>query len=549
MRRTIRRANTEDMAWLKDGEGKYITGRDNLIEYVGKYFHELYGPRTSERFDWKWTKSVLESNADHMIDQGFEELGYNRRIAEQEVREVISSLPSGKAVGRDAVPYEFIKHGGENMVLAITLLIQQIFDEEKIPESWNKLLTISLPKGKKNPEYLDNKRGITLSSNVEKIFERVLINRVSKIVPFTEAQAGARKGRATHDQIFTLKPVLNERKQRGNATYLAFLDVQKAYDSMWGAAVVKNLWERGVRGKMWRVLKALNEGKSTQIATRFGLTDDIMVRESLRQGGVASPIEFAALMDQLAVDLEAEGLHVDYHGIKISCLLLMDDVVLIADNPKQLQSMLDAADRLALRAHLSYNQTKSKIMVVNGKANNERIWFLGEHILEETDRYTYLGETLTNDLRMTGHLGHLTQRSFGVSSNMFAVASEPTLAKIKIQTLIQLYQTCWIPAILHGCETWMMDRSALERLKALQLNIVKQIFKAPKSALISALLGETGILPIQYEIQKRQMMYLYSLLNTTKQALTILRIMIEEIHSGTWWQHVKENRMPMSVDP
>ena len=59
---------------------------------------------------------------------------------------------------------------------------------------------------------MQNRREITLTSNIEKLFERVINNRLVKILEFSEGQAGGRKQRSTVDQLFILKSLINEAK-------------------------------------------------------------------------------------------------------------------------------------------------------------------------------------------------------------------------------------------------------------------------------------------------------------------------------------------------
>src|ERR1700759_4695367 len=40
-------------------------------------------------------------------------------------------------------------------------------------------------------------------------------------------------------------------------TYCAFIDVRKAYDRVWRDGLWKRMWEAGVRGKMWRIIRAM----------------------------------------------------------------------------------------------------------------------------------------------------------------------------------------------------------------------------------------------------------------------------------------------------
>ena len=38
-------------------------------------------------------------------------------------------------------------------------------------------------------------------------------------------------------------------------TYAFFLDIQKAYDSVWHDGLWYKSWDMGVKGRMWRVIK------------------------------------------------------------------------------------------------------------------------------------------------------------------------------------------------------------------------------------------------------------------------------------------------------
>ena len=49
------------------------------------------------------------------------------------------------------------------------------------------------------------------------------------------------------------------RIKEGKRTYTFFLDVQKAYDTVWRNGLWFKLWELGVKGKMWRVIKRMYE--------------------------------------------------------------------------------------------------------------------------------------------------------------------------------------------------------------------------------------------------------------------------------------------------
>jgi len=331
----------------------------------------------------------------------YENLDFNQTISKEEIRQAIKNLPNNKAAGPNRIIYEFLKHGGDTIINSLDKVFNRIFSSESPPASWQDSTMSMLPKhGKKDQEKLENKRGLTLSDTTGKVFERIILNRITKILPYTEAQAGARKGRSTSDQIFTLKSVLHERKSKNQSTYLAFLDLHKAYDNIWKAAILTTLWQKGIKGKLWRVIKSLNEELTTTIKTRYGLTRSITIQESIRQGGVISGAQFASLIDSLENELQEASLGVNFGSIRLASLLLMDDIILMAESQLELQTMLDTADAFAKKWHLKFNQSKSKIMVIGPGQRPHNKWRLGQLVLIETEQYTYPGEVISNNLKM-----------------------------------------------------------------------------------------------------------------------------------------------------
>ena len=53
--------------------------------------------------------------------------------------------------------------------------------------------------------------------------------------------------------------------REGKKTYAFFLDVQKAYDTVWRNGLWVKLWDLGVRGRMWRVIKRMYEASRSAV--------------------------------------------------------------------------------------------------------------------------------------------------------------------------------------------------------------------------------------------------------------------------------------------
>ena len=84
---------------------------------------------------------------------------------------------------------------------------------------------------------MENKVGISLCKNIGKLFEKIIVIRQNKHLNLTEAQAGARPLRSTSNNLFTLKSIIQQRKREEKETYVAFIDIEKAYETVLSNAI------------------------------------------------------------------------------------------------------------------------------------------------------------------------------------------------------------------------------------------------------------------------------------------------------------------------
>ena len=86
----------------------------------------------------------------------------------------------------------------------------------------------------------------SIASNMGKVFERLINNRIKDEIRMTEAQAG----KSTADHITILNSIINrsKRKKKPNL-YIAFLDVTKAYNKAWLSAIMYTVHTHGLEGK------------------------------------------------------------------------------------------------------------------------------------------------------------------------------------------------------------------------------------------------------------------------------------------------------------
>ena len=279
----------------------------------------------------------------------------------------LNLLRNKKGEDPDTIKNELLKYRAEAIAILLKDYVQQILQSEDIPTQWNSSTLINIDKGRQDKEKLDNKRDVSLTSNIAKLFEKIIINKLNNHLQFTEAQAGAQPGKNTLTNLLALRSVIQQRMIQNQETYVAFIDLEKVVNKVWSSAIFYLLWKRGIKGKLWRIMHKLNNNQETRVMTKFGLTATIVIEDSIRQGRPLSEPEFGLLIDGLNVELRTTELGVQYGFIIITCLLFMDHIALLARSAKELQEILNITNLFLNMWHLKVNIKKSAVMIFRNK--------------------------------------------------------------------------------------------------------------------------------------------------------------------------------------
>ena len=111
-------------------------------------------------------------------------------------------------------------------------MIKQVWQRGVIPPDWKKGIIIPVYKEKGSPKDCKNYRGILLLSTPGKA--TVLLNKVHDqlLAHRRVEQSGFTPGRSTVDRIFILNTVIQSRKEFQEPIWIAFVDLEAAFDSV-----------------------------------------------------------------------------------------------------------------------------------------------------------------------------------------------------------------------------------------------------------------------------------------------------------------------------
>ena len=153
-----------------------------------------------------------------------------------------------------------------------------------------------------------NYRGITLLSVVGKVFCKILndhlVQHLYKSGKIHEGQAGFCAGRCCIDNIFTLNELMQGRLKEGKKIFSFFLDIQKAYDSVWHNGLWLKLWNMGVKGKMRRVIKTMYSSSRSAVLLKGEKSSTFIVEQEVVQGCSLPPILFSVFISDLLNEID-----------------------------------------------------------------------------------------------------------------------------------------------------------------------------------------------------------------------------------------------------
>ena len=308
---------------------------------------------------------------------------------------------ANKATGMDKIKNEFIKYGGDEMVEALVMMMNVLWEKERIPDEWLNANIIPIHKAD-DTHIPNNYRPISLTSVVGKVYEKIIEERITKWLEkrdgIVEEQGGFRTGRGCMDQIWILNEVVQMRREKNKRTYLAFIDFKKAYDVVWRDALFYKIAAMGIRGKMWRVIRDMYREVRNSVLVN-GLQSEWWASDKgTRQGSVLSPLLFSIAILDLIHRLKGNRCGVTVEGESIPGLLFADDLVLMAGEEDELRKAMHVLEEWSTQWRFIINNDKCGVIVAgesDKKAKERqregRKWILKGQQVKEVEEYKYLG--------------------------------------------------------------------------------------------------------------------------------------------------------------
>ena len=474
-------------------------------------YEQLYADVTGHSRDMQYWAEKFQGPPAQPIQ------GLNDEPTWVELNAALHKLKTNKAPGRDGILSEFYKLATEDaskpefdretprteMGKALLRLVRCLY-KSGIPSKWNEAWVVSIFKTG-DPTDMNNYRGISLIPVIVKLTTSIVTARLTSELEssgyFIKEQSGFRWKEECAGHVCALYEILRRREIEGKNSYVAFIDIRKAYDTVPIEALLRKLFMIGVSGTTLDYFRSLYTDAKVRIKTKYGLSDLIKLLRGLRQGCNASPLLFDIFINDILDELRALGVTVIGLDKKkrIVGLLYADDLVLICGTRSNLRKALEKIQEWGDLHEMTFGISKCGVMGFGETADNKVRsceWMLNGQRIPVVDKYIYLGIPFTRNL----DLNIITKAV--VAKGLKALnANRPFLKclQIPLDIRVRLVKTLIVTVLTQGGELWgMLDERTKGPQKVLNeaLRLLVRL-RANSTLTSSATLGlEFGIPPI-----------------------------------------------------
>ena len=313
---------------------------------------------------------------------------------------------------------------------------------------------------------VSNYRPISLLSNINKIFEKLICNRVYKFLEENKSlytlQFGFRSKHSTAHALIQITENIKKALDNGNHVCGVFIDLQKAFDTVNHDILIDKLSYYGIRGIPNQWFKSYLSNRKQYVSINGYNSDTMNIKHGVPQGSVLGPLLFLIYINDLYKCL---AYSTAYHFADDTNLLV------VSKTQKQIQKCINIDLKLLhkwlIANKISLNCAKTELILFSGSTDDTNFDYnvkINGHNLTPTNKLKYLGVIIDNKLNGDFHCQVLTgklNRANGMLSKIRHYVPKTELKSI--------YHAIFASHLRYGCQIWALEKTkAVERIGKLQ---------------------------------------------------------------------------------
>lgn len=450
-----------------------------------------------------------------------------------EVKSIIKHSNSNKSPGPDGLSFETLKNLPHICIKIITMLMNSALHLHYFPRLWKVANIVTIPKPGKNSSIPQNRRPISLLNTMGKIYERLIQSRIQElafqITPDT--QFAFIPQRSTTLQLIRLVEYIKSGFNNQEHTTAVFLDVQKAYDTVWFYGLIFKLIHYKFPDSIIHLIASYLQDRSFQVKIDGALSTQRRIHAGVPQGSVIAPILYNIYTSDIP------------HQKNAQVAQYADDTVLyykhfsIINTTNNINCYLQKISQWCNKWRIKINEDKSQCVIFTRRRPSlpPPLKF-NDKIIQYSTKTKYLGVQLDNKLIWKQHINFIRGKSLGRIYQLYPLLSSPFLS---IKKRVQLYQSLILPIILYAAPAWgVAARTHLQVLQVVQNKVARIISGADRSTRITQLHEDLNLTYIKDGIKK-------TTINTYNKTANNTNPLISNL--GNYQHENSKYKMPKSI--
>ena len=197
------------------------------------------------------------------------------------------------------------------------------------------------------------------------VFEVILLRRLAKEKGhFSHLQFGFSFGSGCSGASFVILEVINDIKEREGKVFACFLDVRKAFDTVWINGLLYKLFSKlGVEVKMFAMIKALYTDVESFVYFIGVSTQAFPLYQGPGQGRILAPFMYKVYINRLIERICNSKYSLVIDNLSTGSPTFADDMTLLSLFPSFLRHLMQEVTQCSKIWRYDYNQSKSGVVV------------------------------------------------------------------------------------------------------------------------------------------------------------------------------------------
>ena len=472
--------------------GKIITSPAALATTMNIFFMDKVS---------RLRNSILESNTDPLakLRESMEHRNCTmnfRPVSPDEVLKIIKGLKNSKSTGVDYIDTAVIKLVAQDILPALTHIVNLSMSESIFPSIWKHAKVIPLLK-KNDPLLPKNYRPVSLLPILSKILEKAVFIQLVEYLDYHKLLSpnhhGSRHSHNTATALIQMYDQWIEEMEENKLVGIMMIDLSAAFDMVDHKLLIKKLELFGLEGEVIKWMTGYLSGRKQSVCIDGCFSPPLAIEFGVPQGSILGPLLYVIFTSDIPDLVHNHPISVQeplpYCSQCGNTVCYVDDCTFSYSNkePNELSSQLNLQYRrisdYMTANKLVINDDKTQLVVMAPKQANhlrDHVQLLaGHHLIKPSSTAKLLGGIVSQDGKWNQHIQvhehslikQLTRRINGLS---FISARASFSTRLMVANGIFASKLCYLIQLWGGCQDFL-----IRALQVVQTRAARTVCKQP----------------------------------------------------------------------